>query len=95
MSKINILGTLHTFHGQKRGPEGYGVYQEQAQNQVGVHTPVSGATHFPDGQSQSEAGDLCTETWNGEPFAELREDGRILHELKLLEMYCMPKPNLP
>lgn len=87
MSTFNVFGTEYRCAGQKRGPEGFPVYQEQAQNQMGVHTPVSGVTHFPDGQSTSEAGKLCT--------VELKEDGREKHELKLLEMYCMPKPNLP
>lgn len=95
MSRVNILGTIWLFHGQKRGPEGYGTYQEQAQNQMGVHTPVSGCTDFPWGLSSSEAGSLCTETWKGAPFRELRASGRELHEYKLLELYAMPKPNLP
>ncbi len=95
MSKFDILGTIHTFHGQKLGPEGYGVYQEQAQNQKGIHTPVSGVTHFPDGMSTSKAGDLCTETWGGKPFTELRSDGLELHKRMLDEIKKFPGPNLP
>lgn len=94
MGKFTIFGTEFIVAGQKRGPQGYPVYQEQAQNQMGVHTPVSGCSNFPGGLGSSEAGGLCTETWSGQPHRELRDHGRYLHELKLLEMYCMPRPKL-
>jgi hypothetical protein len=81
--------------GQKRGPEGYGTYQEQAQNQKGVHTPVSGVTAFPKAKGQSEAGDMSTQTYGGKPHKELGEHGKNLHRKKLSEMKAMPKPNLP
>lgn len=82
-------------HGQKRGPEGYPKYQEQAQNQKGVHTPVSGVTVFPGGKGSSEAGNMATETWDGKPNRELRDHGKELHRKKLSEMQAQPKPNLP
>lgn len=82
-------------HGQKRGPEGYGKYQEQAQNQKGVHTPVSGVTGFPGAKGQSAAGDMATQTYGGKPHKELREHGKDLHRKKLSEMKAMPAPNLP
>ena len=94
VSKVNILGFIHTFQGQRCGPEGYPVYQEQAQNQLGVHTPVSGCTGFPGALGRSEAGDLCTETWKGEPFRELRDHGKLKHKAKLTELRKMPAPNL-
>ncbi len=81
-------------HGQKKGPQGYGKYQEQAQNQKGIHTPVSGVTGFPGAKGSSEAGKMATETWKGEPHRELREHGKELHKKKLEEMRSMPKPKL-
>jgi hypothetical protein len=74
---------------QRRGPQGYPVYQE------GIQTPVSGCTNFPQGLSQSEAGNLCCETWNGRPHRELRDHGRELHRKMLAEIIAFPKPNLP
>lgn len=81
-------------HGSRKGPEGYSKYQEQAQNQKGVHTPVSGVTDFPGGKSTSDAGALSTATWNGEPHREIRDHGKELHKRKLAEMQAMPKPKL-
>lgn len=81
--------------GQRKGPQGYPKYQEQAQNEKGIHTPVSGVTAFPKGKGQSEAGSLATETWGGKPHKELREHGKQKHKEKLAEMKAMPKPKLP
>jgi hypothetical protein len=95
MGKFNIFGTEFRIAGQKRGPNGYPVYQEQAQYQRGIHTPVSGVTNFPDGLSQSEAGGFCVELWSGKPHRELRDHGRELHRKMLAEIRLFPKPNLP
>jgi hypothetical protein len=94
MAKVNVLGVELQFSGQKKGPQGYPVYQEQAQNQKGVHTPISGCTGFPNGLSTSEAGNLCTETWGGKPHVELRQYGKTKHVEKLQELKAMPKPKL-
>ncbi len=80
--------------GQKRGPEGYPKYQEQAQNEKGVHTPVSGVTQFPGGKGTSEAGDMAKERYAGKPMKELVEHSKNLHKKKLHEMRSMKKPNL-
>lgn len=80
--------------GQKRGPQGYPKYQEQAQNEKGIHTPVSGVTAFPKGKSQSEAGDMSSETYAGKPHRELRDHGKELHRKKLQEIKDFPAPKL-
>lgn len=80
--------------GQKRGPEGYPKYQEQAQNEKGIHTPRSGITQFPHGKGRSEAGDFSSATYDGKPHEDLREHGKELHRKKLAEMRSMKKPNL-
>ncbi len=80
--------------GQRKGPEGYPKYQEQAQNEKGIHTPVSGVTGFPGGKGRSEAGDMSTQTYADKPHRELREHGKELHKKKLEEMRAHPGPKL-
>ena len=81
--------------GQKRGPEGYPKYQEQAQNERGVHTPVSGVTAFPHGKGTSQAGDYTKERYAGKPlFSGDKHPAKKEHERVLSEMKSMPKPKL-
>jgi len=93
-SSFEIFGTTFRMAGQGRGPEGFPVYQEQAQNQRGIHRPVSGCTNFPGGLGESEAGRLCVETWKGQPFGDLRDFGKSKHVAMLAEIRAMAKPNL-
>ncbi len=79
-------------HGSRKGPEGYSKYQEQAQNEKGVHTPVSGVTQFPGGKGTSAAGDLAKDRYAGK--ATLTEESKKKHKEKLEEMRKMPKPKL-
>lgn len=79
-------------HGSRMGPEGYSKYQEQAQNQKGVHTPVSGVTGYPGGKGTSEAGDLAKDRYAGKSI--LNEHAKNKHREKLDEMRKMPKPKL-
>jgi len=82
-------------HGQKRGPEGYGKYQEQAQNQKGIHTPVSGVTEYPGGKGTSRAGDYTKDRYGGKPtFSGADHPAKEEHKRVLSEMQSMPKPNL-
>ena len=80
--------------GQRRGPSGYPKYQEQAQYEKGIHTPVSGVTGFPGGKGESEAGNMAKQTWGGKPHRELVEHGKELHKKKLEEIKSFPKPKL-
>jgi len=80
--------------GQRRGPEGYPKYQEQAQNQKGIHTPQSGVTAFPGGKGTSEAGDLAKQRYAGRALPELVEHSKKKHKEKLEEMRAMPAPKL-
>ncbi len=79
-------------HGSKRGPEGYSKYQEQAQNQKGVHTPVSGVTQFPGGKGTSRAGDYAKDRYAGK--AIMNDSAKAEHHKVLGEMRSMKKPNL-
>ena len=79
-------------HGSKRGPQGHSKYQEQAQNEKGVHTPVSGVTQFPGGKGTSAAGDLTKDRYDGK--AILNDEAKKKHIEKLAEMKAMPKPKL-
>lgn len=79
-------------HGGKRGPEGYDKYQEQAQNQKGIHTPVSGVTGFPGGKGTSNAGSLAKDRYDGK--AILTDAAKREHAKKLKEMQDAPKPNI-
>lgn len=79
-------------HGQKRGPQGYPKYQEQAQNEKGIHTPVSGVTAYPGGKGTSAAGDLAKARYAGKAF--LTEASKDKHREKLAEMKAMPKPKI-
>lgn len=80
-------------HGSRRGPEGYSKYQEQAQNQKGVHTPVSGVTQFPGGKGTSRAGDYAKDRYAGK--AILNDHAKKEHHKVIGEMRSMPKPKLP
>jgi hypothetical protein len=84
------------FPSSKKGPEGYSKYQEQAQNQKGVHTPRSGVTNFPGGQGTSRAGDLTKDRYAGKPTFESGSDhpAKEEHRRVLGEMKSQPKPNL-
>lgn len=82
-------------HGQRKGPEGYGKYQEQAQNQKGIHTPVSGVTDFPGGKSTSKAGDYTKNRYDGKPTYSGKDHPAIKEHKKVLaEMKSQPKPKL-
>jgi len=89
-----LFGYEIYFPTQGLGPEGYPVYQEQAQNQRGINTPISGLTTFPEGCETSEAGVLCRELWNGKPNRDLRNYGKEKHRQMLKEIKAFPKPNL-
>lgn len=78
--------------GQKKGPEGYPKYQEQAQNEKGIHIPVSGVTQFPGGKSTSKAGDFAKDRYAGK--ALFNEEAKKEHRKVLHEMKHMPKPKL-
>jgi hypothetical protein len=78
--------------GQKRGPQGYPKYQEQAQNEKGVHTPVSGVTEFPGGKGTSKAGDYTKDRYGGKPTYEAgkdhparKEHARVMAESKKIK----------
>lgn len=77
---------------QRKGPEGYPVYQEQAQNQRGINIPVSGVTGFPRAKGTSHAGDFAKERYAGKPI--LMTEARELHRAMLAEMRAFPKPKL-
>lgn len=81
--------------GQRRGPEGYPKYQEQAQNEKGVHTPVSGVTSFPHAKGTSRAGDLTKDRYAGKPTFEAGKDhpARKEHE-RVMEESRKIKPNI-
>ncbi len=82
--------------GQKRGPEGFPKYQEQAQNEKGVHTPVSGVTQFPGGKGTSKAGDFTKDRYAGKPTFSGKDHPAINEHKKVLsEMQSQPKPKLP
>lgn len=74
--------------GQKRGPEGYPKYQEQAQNEKGINKPVSGVTAFPGGKGTSRAGSYVKETYGGKPLFSGKdhpakeEHRKVLKEMK-------------
>jgi len=74
--------------GQRKGPQGYPKYQEQAQNQKGVHTPVSGVTGFPGGKGTSRAGSYTKEKYAGKPLFSgkdhpaIEEHKRVLKEMR-------------
>jgi len=89
-----IFGTEIYFPTQGLGPQGYPVYQEQAQNQKGINTPISGVTGFPGGCETSEAGSICRQVWNGEPNRELQDYAKEKHRKILEDMKAFPKPNL-
>lgn len=92
MSKSNqftVFGQTFRIPYQGLGPEGFPVYQEQAQNQKGVHTPISGVTDFPYGTSRSEVGSFIRDRW-----ADFTAEAKELHHKMLAEMRTMPKPNL-
>jgi hypothetical protein len=73
--------------GQRRGPEGYPRYQESAQNEKGVHTPVSGVTQFSGGKGTSRAGKYTKETYAGKPlFSGKDHPAKKEHERVLSEM---------
>ena len=81
--------------GQKRGPEGYPKYQEQAQNQKGIHTPVSGVTQFPGGKGTSDAGSYTKERYAGKPLFSGKDHPAIAeHKRVLKEMRETPDPIL-
>lgn len=80
--------------GQKRGPEGYPRYQESAQNEKGVHTPVSGVTQFPGGKGTSRAGGYTKETYHGKPlFSGKDHPAKDEHKRVLGEMKSMKGPH--
>lgn len=76
--------------GQKRGPEGHLKYQEQAQNEKGVHTPIPYVTESPGAKGTSIAGSLVSKTHN----QTLVNRGKQKHKDKLEEIINFPKPKL-
>lgn len=81
--------------GQRKGPEGYPKYQEQAQNQKGVHTPVSGVTGFPGGKGTSRAGSYTKERYAGKPLFSGKDHPAIEEHKKVLkELKSMKSPKL-
>jgi hypothetical protein len=81
--------------GQRKGPEGYPKYQEQAQNQKGVHIPISGVTSFPGGKGTSQAGSYTKERWGGKPLFSGKDHPAIEEHKRILsEMKAMPNPKL-
>ena len=79
-------------HGQKSGPQGYPKYQEQAQNEKGIHTSVSGTTAFPGSKGESQAGSFAKDRYNGK--AILNEPAKKEHRRVIEEARAMPKPKL-
>jgi hypothetical protein len=81
--------------GQRKGPQGYPKYQEQAQNEKGVHTPVSGVTGFPGGKGTSAAGDYTKDRYAGKPTFEAGPDHPAKKEHKrVIEESRKIKPKL-
>lgn len=81
--------------GQRNGPQGYPKYQEQAQNEKGVHTPVSGVTGFPGGKGTSQAGDFVKDRYAGKPTFEAGADHPARKEhAKVMEESKKIKPKL-
>jgi len=76
-----------TMQGQKSGPEGYPKYQEQAQNEKGINTPVSGVTTFPGMKGTSNAGESVR---NGDTAG-----AKSSHQQTLSQIHQMSKPKLP
>lgn len=82
--------------GGRAGGEGYGKYQEQAQSQKGVHTPVSGVAEYSkETKGTSRAGDYTKDRYGGKPTFSGSDHPAIKEHHKVLsEMKSMPKPNL-